>query len=116
MSYLDTPQICQNEKDGDILAAKKEMKLADEEDFGNRFVSLEDHYLRINVFLLLCKEHVGTVCKANGFKVSKVGCQEVKRCDGDHNSHSVHGVNEGPGFGTLWSTLGQVTLPGARHP
>ena len=30
-------QICQNEKDGDILAAKKEMKLADEEDFGNRF-------------------------------------------------------------------------------
>ena len=42
MSYLDIPQICQNEKDGDILAAKKEMKLADEEDFGNRFVSLED--------------------------------------------------------------------------
>ena len=41
-SYFDIPQICQNEKDGDILAAKKEMKLADEEDFGNRFVSLED--------------------------------------------------------------------------
>ena len=33
----DLEQICQNEKDGDILAAKKEMKLADEEDFGNRF-------------------------------------------------------------------------------
>ena len=30
-------QICQNEKDGDITAQKKEMKLADEEDFGNDF-------------------------------------------------------------------------------
>ena len=28
-------QICQNEKEGDILAQKKEMALADEEDFGN---------------------------------------------------------------------------------
>ena len=55
MSYLDTPQICQNEKDGDILAAKKEMKLADEEDFGNRFVFLEDHYLRVNVFFTSLK-------------------------------------------------------------
>ena len=55
MSYLDIPQICQNEKDGDILAAKKEMKLADEEDFGNRFVSLEDHYLPINVFFTSLK-------------------------------------------------------------
>ena len=58
-----------------------------------------------------------------------MGCQEVKRCDGDHdiedhsddddimcNSHSVHGANEEPGFGTLWSTLGRATLPGARHP
>ena len=32
---LSCPQICQNEKDGDILAQKVEMKLADEEDFGN---------------------------------------------------------------------------------
>ena len=30
-------KICQNEKDGDITAQKKEMKLADEEDFGNDF-------------------------------------------------------------------------------
>ena len=31
-------QIAQNEKDGDIVAQKKEMKLADEEDFGNDFM------------------------------------------------------------------------------
>lgn len=30
-------QIAQNEKDGDVVAQKKEMKLADEEDFGNDF-------------------------------------------------------------------------------
>ena len=31
-------QIAQNEKDGDVVAQKKEMKLADEEDFGNDFM------------------------------------------------------------------------------
>jgi hypothetical protein len=28
-------QVCQNEKEGDIAAKKKELELADEEDFGN---------------------------------------------------------------------------------
>jgi hypothetical protein len=27
--------VCQNEKEGDIAAKKKELELADEEDFGN---------------------------------------------------------------------------------
>ena len=29
------PQICNTEKEGDILAKRKELKLADEEDFGS---------------------------------------------------------------------------------
>ena len=37
--YLKTLiQIAQNEKDGDVVSQKKEMKLADEEDFGNDFL------------------------------------------------------------------------------
>jgi hypothetical protein len=35
LTEVPVAQVCQNEKEGDIAAKKKELELADEEDFGN---------------------------------------------------------------------------------
>jgi hypothetical protein len=35
LTEVPIAQVCQNEKEGDIAAKKKELELADEEDFGN---------------------------------------------------------------------------------
>jgi hypothetical protein len=48
-------QVCQNEKEGDIAAKKKELELADEEDFGNDCVGkagISPSFLLICLFFL----------------------------------------------------------------